>query len=924
MSNSFFNNKTAMISGVIFLFWPTLIFAGGAESQGNIESAGLPAKEQLFEYYLGRADGLEGADTLPAVLEGMAQNSSCDVLEKILVGAGVKLFEQAGNLELSMGLFFPGQKNPAKDDLDVLLGKTNKELLVVEGGVQDLLQWLDNYGGEDWDRRFGQTDFYESLLQIRHNVQVSRAAWLIFRASVDHYGLAGTAGNQDRRGEKLYGRMTAAVQQLSELIDHAEQSDAARETVHFLYLWQARMFRVMSFYQEQFLQEAQRQGRIALKSKPEPDIEFALRFEMLRCGLHKLPNVPGDYDAVFGKIARLRGWLRNNTMKDSSVGLFRLAVLESILLQQKQKQVNSAEGLGPRGYLSNRRYLLPLIELAKRDDFLKRSVAQLVCRRLAVLIGQLDQPGDHSRWVVCLKTASDFELLNLAQYYSGSGLVRDYRKAILIFEIFLQQRSADHEKFSDVLYEVGLCSRKLADELEPADVQMYQTRKIKTIEYWNRLGKDFPRWQSKKNGVVVSSGTVLSRSAGLAWELFCADEKQFAKLALQTLELLVGRYESKTGTLTGDYCQLADSRSYRYHYGLVLRSAGRLKQAAEILTMVEPDDSHKPAARYYTAICHLKLCTTGDLPDADRAKLRAAATAELASLVEDERSKSAFFYRSAVLQLVRMYQEEGELGKAMRVLCQTIAVGQQDDRLINLGVNLVSEQRQRWLNYHSNNQREKLIELLADTLALSRVIFDRLSVAAGRTESEEIRLKSVRRSLLDQLALAAAILADCSVGQTVLSQHSGKSIQLDRSGLDYDDAVESAGELLMQAAVDQANQKQLWFVRCHALFAYAMGDYAKSQQLWYRLRSGTGPDHKDEELRYYWWEGRYYGLRCLAKRSQIDQAVHSLEVFLNSREYPDNPWLRRMQQLQGELADLQGNSTELQSDSAKLPGTAEF
>ncbi|MCK5114708.1 MAG: hypothetical protein KAR11_08110, partial [Phycisphaerae bacterium] len=712
MSNLLFINKTTVIFGVVFLFWPTLILAGETETQGNIESAGLPAKEQLFEYYLGQPDDLEGADSLPAVLEGMAKSGSCDVLEKVLAGAGVKLFERAGNLELSMGLFFFGQMNPAKDELDELLGKANDELLVAEGGVKDLLQWLDNYGGEDWDRRFGQTGFYERLLQIRHNVLVSRAAWLFFRASVDHYGSARATGNQNHHGEKLYGRMTEVIQRLSELIDNAEQSDAARETVHFLHLWQARMFRVMSCYQEQFLQEAQRQGQVALKSRPEPDIEFALRFEMLRCDLHNPPKVTGDFDAVFAEIARLRGWLRNSPMKDSSAELFQMAVLESILLQKKQKQVNSAESLGPRGYLSNRRYLLPLIELADRDERMRRSVAQLVCRRLAVLIGQLDQPGDHSQWVVCLRTAGDFELLNLAQYYSGAGSGRDYRKAILIFEIFLQQRPANHEKFPDVLYEIGLCNRKLADELGQAGMQASLLRKVAAIEYWNRLGRDFPRWQSKKNGVVILSGIVQSRSAGLVWELFCADEKRFTKLASQTLELLVGRYETKSGTLMGDYCQLADSLSYRYHYGLVLRSAGQFSKAARILKLVPTDDPHKPAACYYAAICLLKLCSAEDLPQADRNRLRAQTTAELAHLVEDERNQSAFFYRSAVLQLVRMYQEGSQAGKAMRVLRQTIAAGQQDDQLINLGMNLVSGQRRRWLDYHSNNQRAELLELL--------------------------------------------------------------------------------------------------------------------------------------------------------------------------------------------------------------------
>lgn len=946
-----------MFLGVVFLFWQAVILAGEAETLVSIESAGLPTKEQLFEYYLGRADrveqagGLQGTNSLPAgelptVLEGMVQNNNCEVLERILVGTGVNLFGRAENLELSMDLFLSRHWNPSLDELDDLLNEADDELLVVEGGVKDLLTWLDNYGGKDWGRRFGQTGFYERLLKIRHNVQVNRAAWLFFRASVDHYDSIGATGStgaigsvgtvettlksQNRCREKLYGRMTEAVQRLSEMIDSADQSDAARETVQFLYLWQIRMFRKMSFYQEQFLQEAQRQGQFALKNQPGSDIEFTLRFEMLRCDLHNPPKAPGDYEAVFGKIEQLRSWLRNSLVKDSSAGLFRLAVLESVLLQRQQSRAMLAEGLDTRGYLSNRRYLLPLIELADRDEQLRGSVAQLVCRRLAVLIGQLDQPGVHSQWVVCLRTATDFELLNLAQYYSGAEPVSDYRKAILIFEIFLQQRPANHENFPDVLYEIGLCSRKLADELELSDAQMCQMQKIKTIEYWNRLTRDFPQWQSEKNGVEVSSGTVLSCSAGLAWELFCADEKQFTKLALQTLELLVGDYEPKSGTLKGDFCQLADSRCYRYHYGLVLWSTGRLKQVVGIFKLVPATDPHKPAARYYAAVCQLKLCSAEDLPDADRDKLRAETTAELANLVGDEQSQAAFFYRSAVLQLVQLYQEDGQAGKAMQLLCRVLSASQQNDQLINLGFTLVSEQRQRWLDYHSNHQRAELLDLLADTLALSQVIFDRLNVTTGRSESEGILLKSVMRTLLDQHALAAAVLADCSadqLGQAVQSEssfQSGDSVQLDRSGLDYDDAVESAGELLMLAAADQVNQKQLWFVRCHALFAYAVGDYPKSQQLWYRLRTGTAPDHEDEELRYYWWEGRYYGLRCLAKRGQVDQAAHSLEVFLNSREYPDNPWLKRMRQLQGKLANLQGNSVELQSDSAKLPSTAKF
>ena len=74
------------------------------------------------------------------------------------------------------------------------------------------------------------------------------------------------------------------------------------------------------------------------------------------------------------------------------------------------------------------------------------------------------------------------------------------------------------------------------------------------------------------------------------------------------------------------------------------------------------------------------------------------------------------------------------------------------------------------------------------------------------------------------------------------------------------------------------------------------GNYTESRQLWHRIRNSTAETSSDEG-RYYWWESRYFSLRCLLAQGQSEEVTHVIDVLLRSTGDYNGPWLKRLQQL---------------------------
>ncbi len=90
--------------------------------------------------------------------------------------------------------------------------------------------------------------------------------------------------------------------------------------------------------------------------------------------------------------------------------------------------------------------------------------------------------------------------------------------------------------------------------------------------------------------------------------------------------------------------------------------------------------------------------------------------------------------------------------------------------------------------------------------------------------------------------------------------------------------------------------RQLWFVRCRALYDFAAGEYRASQQRFLQVRTAAA-DSKNPDHQYLWWEARYYGLRCLIAQNQTQQAQHALDLLLNTQPIGHPDWLNRIKQL---------------------------
>ncbi len=758
--------------------------------------------ERLEPRYLGESNVVQGQPELPIVLQEMVDQCSTALLDEVLQDCHGRLSQKAYQLELHV-LLFP--KNAARLEavkLSELLDRTEQHLKIAAGACAEMLAWLDWYSGDDWQRRFGDTHFFTRLGQLQQNVTLVRCAASYYRAAAD------THLSQD--AERVIAALKQSLQGLQELSPGDLQ----------LRLWQAKIAWRLAAYEPEYLDVANQQLQLLLREPLPIELTCDVRLALVRCGIATY----GDKPLVFSRqVENVEQWLKKNQsrLNNYPVRLLELAVLE---LVGQSKLVTAS--------------LRPLKELMRDHRQLHRHVSYMVGGYLADAFNSGASPDGLCRdW-------DDFDFFAVADYYRSQQSPR-YDCAAGVCEAFLRIRRPRNKHYPQMLYDLALCRHRLGSA----------TGSLAAIACWARLAREFPRWQSDSDPQQVSASQAACLAAAGAYKLFANDADKYTDLALRTLPVLVEAFaESDT------------ARQYRYYYGLVLKTADRHRQAADMFATVGSDDANKSAARYYAVLCRFRQYRQAD---ENRTTLYDPLIDELNQLSQDE--TNCPFAHESLLLLAQLHEQLGRITPAIAAIRKALQADAENAKLLSLASNLLSKQRADLLELHAQGKHRQLLESLSVSLPLTRTLY--------KTKQQ---FDFARRMILEQLCLAGAVSAEFE--------------PIDNP-FDLQQLVKEAQELLDPLTKNGTYNRQLWFVRCRALLSFARGEYRSSQQLWRRIRSATA-DSEDQTNRYYWWQGRYFGLLCLMRQGRSQEASHAIDVLIRTHGQADSAWLNRLRNLQ--------------------------
>ena len=789
------------------------------------------------------------------------------------------LFQKAFSYDLPMDFFAAAAENFPARQLACLLKEADMLLFIEERALTDLLSYLDWYPEDDWYDRFGATGFYNRLQMLQRNLTLVRSIFWYYRARIG-YLEAETIDGGPLIGEKeLPTALEKSYQQLGNLLKEAgkEELDSAQ-----IQLWQVRLARMLGIYQAPYRQSALSQLERLLKQSETAELNYQMRLELLRCNFDHHRSDFSEVKLLLENVTRLGDALRQNQPDPESYPIQRLqiALWESCLLQRRQQLISPQISPPQRLYLTNRRYLEPLVNVVRQSARLEPVVRALVGGRLAASLGEQIDTVDESFLPDLLRHWSDFELLALARHYQIQQ-EPSLKRSLRIWEQFLGIRPADNKSYPQVLYEAAWCHGRLA-ESEGSDFSFGSSEEhlVAAVKYWHRLACEFPRWISCESCQVTAQDAAV-QAARYCYNLFLKNPQAYSELALEVIGALVGRMEAGKTEPAGTFAETDAARGFRYHYAYVLYLAGQYSRAAEMFDAVGAEDDNKSAARYYGILARLQPYLEADLPRNERACLYEPLINELNRFIDsDPRGPYAV---SALQLLIQLRQQLEQIELALQAARRALELNSTNGQLTLLSLNLLSRQRAVCLDLHARGEYQQLWKFLSLSLPLAQSVYNELENA----EPNQAPSPTDRQALIagriygEQLCMAAVSAAEF-----------GRESDLE----DSTEIQKKAERLLDRWGDDKSVISQLWYVRCRALLSFARKDFAEAQKLWYHIREATAPSD-EETARYCWWESRYFGMRCLGQLGTAAEVEHAIDILLRSRPDEETVWKERLRDL---------------------------
>ncbi|MCF7957544.1 MAG: hypothetical protein K9M57_03750 [Phycisphaerae bacterium] len=811
---------------------------------------------------------------LPAVLKAMLVHRHTRLLDRYLAVTQGVLFDRCLLNDLQICFYANVTPNPSAEILAEELVEGGDYLTITHGVLGDLMAWLDWYPDNDWESRFGKTGFFGHLSEIQQNLVLSDAAYWYFRSRSFRCSNRDTTAGAPASKTAVVTALRGNLEKLTAILGNTsiQQSNSQQ-----LRLWQSRLYReLVSNSPDYLVSPAASTIRASIK-KISPD-DFDTYLESLRLQFVEGGHRVSKTREVLTKITQLRLWLNKNskTIKGVTGNRLQLALFESMVQQDIIKHSTASP---ERQFLFDRCYLDSLKDLAGGFPELEPEISDLVARHLAVSLVTVSGMGGTFSLDKFLDTCDDFEIQALGGHYQNRRSP-DFLKAIYIYQSFLRNRKPDHPVYPLVLYHLGLCNFQLvAPETQAGHTKKAHQYTLEAIKFWHQLARDHPGFSTIYHQDTVSAQKAISMAVSLSWGLYREDPAAYGPRTRDVLGTLVGQVAPGQVSPTGPFSKSETARAYRYFYGQLFQDAKLYQQAAAILATVGREDENYLQAVYQQAYCcYHDLASQEISPDQLALRYRVLIT-RFTRLINDNLDNAIAI--NTMLLLDQLCHKTGDISLMIDPLSRVLEVGGEPSELLGLAMRLLNEQWAELLASHGRGDRVELPGRLADSLHLARLVYASFEGKPADNQSSQ-----AFKLLLEYLAVSSVNVSNGASVRDLVSLMSRVDI------------------LLARGRRIPGFSKQIWFVRCEALLRFSQGEYGTSRKLWHTIRTSTKPT-ADTRLGYYWWESRYYSLRCASAMGSSDQTGHVIDVMLKS--YPDakSPWRARLKawRLSGKPAD---------------------
>ncbi|MBN1844141.1 MAG: hypothetical protein JW810_00540 [Sedimentisphaerales bacterium] len=834
-------------------------------------------------------------------VQAMCRQADTSLPEGLLDTAYLLLFQKAPGRDLLMDFFLDYAENPARAELLDLVRQADESLQQARGLVDGALAYLDRYNQDDWHERFGANGFYQRLQRLRQTIVLFQAAEVYYRIRLSFFAASRQSPpDQASPGRQSFPDRSTALQAGLLLIDQwlSKPPSFSLEPLD-LSLWRMRLRRALAFIDPDASPPAAEDDsphNPAGGTDGAGGAGLAERLEYLRWLDPHESAATGRLDRLVLETNQLHLWASPDRA-DSRIQL-QVALWLSIVRQHRLQQTTRPRALRERIFLSDRRYLEPLLDLAARDSQIRGQVESWIAARLAASIFQVASESDDADWPNLLKDADGSILLSLGRWF-WTRRPPDWEAARRIYEVFLaRETSRQPEQVAAALYYQGLCHRRLAErggqggqggQTDQDDTAASDPAALghilKAIETWNDLAVRFPDWSNETPEAAAGQSALAAavQSAALAYQLCSRDPERYRRLARETLEILVGRIDPQTGRIGGPFSQTDAARSYRYFYGHVLLLDGQFHQAADMFATVPAGDPHSAEARFWRVNCAVKAAPAGDGGSAGTVEdYQDWLTALNALRAEQPPDALRQRVENLLVELLSQPQRRpialGRLGGILN--CRPVCPA-----LLQLTIRMLHEDRTEQQEMLAGEELTDLQRLIERNLPVARqaygLIREQAADPTGPTDPADAVLNTAAaQSYLETLCLAAELATP----------------QTPCGGMTWLQICQAAQELLEEAAPESEKALEIWPVRCRARLEYARQRYESSRSLWHRIRQATQSSPLAAN-QYYHWEARYYSLLCLAALDRQDQVNHAVEVLLGSSPKPAGPWIDRITQL---------------------------
>ncbi len=778
---------------------------------------------------------------------------------------------QIGPIQYQQCQFFIGSAQTKQiEQFNDHLNKVTTYLSVIDDVTKKCHAFMEWYPVNLWHQKFGETSFYENILSIEIQSKLLKGFYCYYQASLE------------LMQNKSYDSLLPPLAQGIEAIDHTLK-DSQTADQFFLELWKYRLQRMIDHSSDNHTASQTLLQKI-FKLTNTAEQEWQIRYEAL---LFILNSNDKENNYIRAQIDKTQQWLSENrgALTYFSEKHLTLAMMKSQLDARQITDKNSPKALI--------KHIEPLKAILELHPELKPIIYEKIAQQLSEHLQNFDSNIHQTNWGI-------IECKALKQYFLSLE-PPDLLNAIKTCELFFRQLRFHHPVEAEFWYDQAYCHYLLAEQRkEESDLEASETHLLKASHSWHHLAKTFPGWKHPNNP-QAHSHMAAHMSTALAYQLYQSNPSKYQQTAVEIMSLLIN---------TAPYANTPQAEQYRYYFAMVLKNTINVEMAIKIFNKVPVSDKNYHSACYQIALCWQKLLKqnlpslkvetaieelkrlTETLPKESHLNSTQISTILLIANIYMDLQKPQNCldlietYDAALKQLppddpavlnakllkINAYQKLNQSDLAIAELNRTDSTQLKNKNNIALALNLLGQHKHNILRWHAQGNMQQLMSTLEQSLELNELIYAQLT----DQDSKSNRLRT-KQLLLEHITLWLISMDPTNNETTLLQKRQSQCSQL-----------------IEELKSNPNYSKQMWLIRCQALWHYSQKEYAESQKLWYHIRQAT-QNNQQKEIDYYWWEARFYGLLCLYHQQGSENVKQIITTIQKTHSGTQNAWLNRME-----------------------------